>query len=72
MSQSRRARRLGGLTAAVLAGALLTVAPLGLQANALAGGTGAGTGGGRMDPQAMARKAASSLIASIIRSAATS
>jgi Zn-dependent metalloprotease len=29
----------------------------------LAGGTGAGTGGGRMDPQAMARKAASSLIA---------
>ncbi|MBF4764366.1 M4 family metallopeptidase [Nocardioides islandensis] len=63
MSQSRRARRLGGLTAAVLAGALLTVAPLGLQANALAGGTGAGTGGGRMDPQAMARKAASSLIA---------
>ena len=63
MSPSRRARHLGGLTAAVLAGALLTVAPLGLQANALAGGTGAGTGGGRMDPQAMARKAASSLIA---------
>jgi Zn-dependent metalloprotease len=29
----------------------------------LAGGTGAGTGGGRTDPQAMARKAASSLIA---------
>ena len=63
MSQTRRARHLGGLTAAVLAGALLTVAPLGLQANALAGGTGAGTGGGRMDPEAMARKAASSLIA---------
>src|SRR4029079_9164020 len=45
-------RHLGGLTAAVLAGALLAVAPLGSQA--LAGGTGAGTGGGRQDPQAMA------------------
>ena len=55
-------RHLGGLTAAVLAGALLTVAPMGAQAGALAGGTGAGTGGGRMDPHAMASKAAAALI----------
>ncbi len=63
MSQFRFGRHLGGITAAVLTAALLTVAPLGAPAGALAGGTGAGTGGGRMDPQAMARKAASSLIA---------
>ena len=44
MSQLMTGRHLGGLTAAVLAGALLAVAPLGSQA--LAGGTGAGTGGG--------------------------
>ena len=56
-------RQLGGIAAAVLAGAMLTVAPLGAHAGALAGGTGAGTGGGRMDPQAMARQAATSLIA---------
>ena len=55
-------RHLGGLTAAVLAGALLAVAPMGAQAGALAGGTGAGTGGGRMDPHAMASKAAAALI----------
>ena len=46
--------------AAVLAGALLTVAPA---RQAHAGGTGAGTGGGRQDPQAMARNAAAALIA---------
>ena len=63
MSRLRTRRHLGGITAAVLTGALLTVAPLGVHADASAGGTGAGTGGGRMDPQAMARKAASSLIA---------
>ncbi len=52
-------RHLGGIVAAVLAGALLTVSPPGAQA----GGTGAGTGGGRQDPQAMARNAARALIA---------
>jgi Zn-dependent metalloprotease len=57
-------RHLGGLTAAVLAGALLTVAPMGAPAGALAGGTGGGTGGGRQDPQAMAAKAAAALIRS--------
>jgi Zn-dependent metalloprotease len=62
MSQLMTGRHLGGLTAAVLAGALLAVAPLGSQA--LAGGTGAGTGGGRQDPQAMAGKAAAALIQS--------
>ncbi|MEO6512997.1 MAG: M4 family metallopeptidase, partial [Nocardioides sp.] len=61
-------RHLGGLTAAVLAGAVLTMAPLGAQAGALTGGHGvdkqhAGSGGGRLDPQSMARKAATSLIA---------
>ncbi len=61
MSQLMTGRRLGGLTAAVLAGALLAVVPLGSQA--LAGG-GAGTGGGRQDPQAMAGKAAAALIQS--------
>ncbi len=64
MSQTSLGRHLGGITAAVLAGALLTVAPLGAQADALAGGTGAGTGGGRQDPQAMAGKAAMALIKS--------
>ena len=44
MSQLMTGRALGGFTAAVLAGALLAVAPMGSQA--LAGGTGAGTGGG--------------------------
>ena len=63
MSRIRTGRHLGGITAAVLTGALLTVAPLGVHADAVAGKTQAGTGGGRMDPQAMARKAASSLIA---------
>ena len=62
MSQLMTGRRLGGLTAAVLAGTLLAVAPLGSQA--LAGGTGAGAGGGRQDPQAMAGKAAEALIQS--------
>ena len=62
MSQLMTGRHLGGLTAAVLAGTLLAVAPLGSQA--LAGGTGAGTGGGRQDPQAMAGKAAAALIQS--------
>ena len=62
MSQLMTGRHLGGLTAAVLAGALLAMAPLGSQA--LAGGTGAGTGGGRQDPQAMAGKAAAALIQS--------
>jgi len=57
-------RHLGGIVAAVLAGAMLTVAPLGAPAGAAAGGSGAGTGGGRLDPQAMARKAAASLISS--------
>jgi Zn-dependent metalloprotease len=52
-------RHLGGIVAAVLAGALLTVSPPGAQA----GGTGAGTGGGRQDPQVMARNAARALIA---------
>ncbi len=51
-------RHLGGIVAAVLAGALLTVSPPGAQA----GGTGAGTGGGRQDPQVMARNAARVLI----------
>ena len=36
MSQTGLGRHLGGITAAVLAGALLTVAPLGAQADALA------------------------------------
>ncbi len=62
MSRTRMGRHLGGLTAAVVAGTLLAVAPLGAQA--LAGGTGAGTGGGRQDPQAMAGKAAAALIQS--------
>jgi Zn-dependent metalloprotease len=53
-------RHLGGLVAVVLAGAMLTVSPPGAQA----GGTGAGTGGGRQDPHALATKAASALIAS--------
>jgi Zn-dependent metalloprotease len=52
-------RHLGGIVVAVLAGALLTVSPPGAQA----GGTGAGTGGGRQDPQAMASHAARALIA---------
>ena len=52
MSQLMTGRRLGGLTAAVLG------------SQALAGGTGAGTGGGRQDPQAMAGKAAAALIQS--------
>jgi Zn-dependent metalloprotease len=56
-------RQLGGMVAAVLAGALLTVSPGG-PTTAWAGGTGAGTGGGRMDPQAMARRAATTLISS--------
>ena len=37
MSQTSLGRHLGGIAAAVLAGALLTVAPLGAQAGALDG-----------------------------------
>ena len=62
MSHTTMVRRLGGLTAAVLAGAVLAAAPLGSPAQAR--GTGAGTGGGRQDPQAMAGKAAAALIQS--------
>ena len=63
MSQSSLGRHLGGIVAAVLAGAMLTITQVGPPANALAGGTGAGTGGGRQDPEAMAHKAATALIA---------
>ncbi len=59
-----RRRHLGGLTAAVLAGALLTITPLGAPAGAASGDKAAGTGGGRHDAKAMATKAASALIAS--------
>ena len=66
MSQTGLGRHLGGLAAAVLAGALLTVAPIGATADAepgaRAGKAQAGTGGGRQDPQAMAGKAAAALI----------
>ena len=62
MSQSSLGRHLGGIVAAVLAGAMLTITQVGPPANALAGGTGAGTGGGRQDPEAMAHKAATALI----------
>ncbi len=61
MSRKRWGKHLGGLTAAVLAGALLTVSPLGSPA-ATAGEKGAGTGGGRGDVKAMATKAANALI----------
>src|SRR5689334_8406726 len=67
MSQKSLGRHLGGLTAAVLTGAMLTMAPLGVHADALPGDGSAkaqaGSGGGRLDPSAMARKAAGSLIA---------
>jgi Zn-dependent metalloprotease len=62
MSQQPMGSHLGGLAAAVLAAALLAVAPSGTHANAHAGDAKAGTGGGRLDPHAMAGKAATALI----------